>query len=57
MISPFELKENTFETPKQGFYRKSEIINGRIAMFALPIIIFIELITKQSLFTLFNFGH
>lgn len=60
MISFFEPEEKVFEiydTPKRGFYLKSEIINGRIAMFALPIIIFIELITKKPIFNIFDFSY
>ena len=60
MISIFEIEEKAFEiydSPKQGFYLRSEIINGRVAMMALPILILIELITKESIFKFFNFSY
>ena len=38
-----------------GFYLKSEILNGRVAMVALIIIILIELLTKQTLINLLSF--
>ena len=60
MISFFESDEKVLEiydSPKQGFYLRSEIINGRIAMIALPILIIIELLTKESIFRLFNFSY
>ena len=60
MIAFFEKEEKVFEildSPKRGFYLRSEIINGRIAMIALPILIIIELITKESIFRIFNFGY
>lgn len=38
-----------------GFYLKSEILNGRVAMIALIIIIIIETLTKQTLINLLSF--
>lgn len=38
-----------------GFYLKSEILNGRLAMVALIIILFLEFLTKQTLFNLMSF--
>lgn len=38
-----------------GFYLKSEILNGRVAMVALVIILLIELLTKQTLLNLMSF--
>lgn len=38
-----------------GFYLKSEILNGRVAMVALIIILLIELVTKQTLINLLSF--
>ena len=60
MIAFFETEEKMFEiydSPKQGFYLRSEIINGRIAMIALPILIIIELMTKESIFRFFNLSY
>lgn len=37
-----------YESPKWGFFLISEVLNGRIAMFAFPIIILIEILTKHS---------
>lgn len=38
-----------------GFYLKSEILNGRVAMIALVIILLIEILTKQTLLNLMSF--
>ncbi|CAN0361420.1 unnamed protein product [Pylaiella littoralis] len=38
-----------------GFYLKSEILNGRLAMVALIIILLLEFLTKQTLFNLMSF--
>lgn len=38
-----------------GFYLKSEILNGRLAMVALVIILLIEILTKQTLLKLMSF--
>lgn len=38
-----------------GFYLKSEILNGRVAMIALIIILVIEILTKQTLINLLSF--
>jgi len=59
MLSFFKGEEKIFEiyeTPKCGFYLKSEIINGRLAMVVFPIIIIIELLTKQPILKVFNLG-
>lgn len=37
------------DSPKWGFYRISELVNGRLAMLALLIIITIEILTRQSI--------
>ena len=38
-----------------GFYLKSEILNGRVAMIALIIILLVEIWTKQTLLDLLSF--
>lgn len=38
-----------------GFYLKSEILNGRVAMIALVIILVIEVLTKKTLINLLSF--
>lgn len=40
---------NEYELPRWGFYLFSEILNGRVAMLALPIITLIEFFTKKTL--------
>nr|YP_011007640.1 hypothetical protein V2497_pgp020 [Syringoderma abyssicola]WAM65069.1 hypothetical protein [Syringoderma abyssicola] len=46
---------NDYQSPKWGFYLLSEILNGRIAMFALFIIISIEVYTKTPLINQLSF--
>ncbi|CAM9091166.1 unnamed protein product [Sphacelaria rigidula] len=40
---------NKNQSPRWGFYLVSEILNGRVAMIALPLIIIIELFSRKSL--------
>ena len=47
-------KSNDYQS-RWGFYLKSEILNGRVAMVALIIIVLIELLTKQTLINLLSF--
>lgn len=47
-------KSNDYES-RWGFYLKSEILNGRLAMVALIIILLIEILTKQTLLNLMSF--
>lgn len=43
---------NKYQSPKWGFYLTSEILNGRLAMIALPVIVMIELFSKKPLINL-----
>nr|YP_011007079.1 hypothetical protein V2492_pgp020 [Phaeostrophion irregulare]WAM64366.1 hypothetical protein [Phaeostrophion irregulare] len=42
-------KLNESQQVKWGFYLFSEVLNGRLAMVALPIIIIIEILTKKTI--------
>lgn len=53
-IDNMDKNSNDYEA-RWGFYLKSEIINGRVAMVALILILVIELFTKQTLFNLLSF--
>lgn len=45
---------NKYQSPRWGFYLISEILNGRVAMIALPLIIIIELFSRKPLVTLIS---
>lgn len=47
-------KSNDYQS-RWGFYLKSEILNGRVAMIALILILLIEIFTKQTLLNLLSF--
>ncbi|CAM9098781.1 unnamed protein product [Ectocarpus sp. 8 AP-2014] len=47
-------KSNDYQS-RWGFYLKSEILNGRVAMIALILILLIEIFTKQTLLHLLSF--
>nr|YP_009694363.1 hypothetical protein Scana_136 [Hapterophycus canaliculatus]AXU40779.1 hypothetical protein Scana_136 [Hapterophycus canaliculatus] len=53
-IDNIDKNSNDYEA-RWGFYLKSEILNGRVAMIALIIILVIEVFTKQTLFNLMSF--
>nr|YP_009730864.1 hypothetical protein Coka_136 [Cladosiphon okamuranus]QAY81100.1 hypothetical protein Coka_136 [Cladosiphon okamuranus] len=48
-------KDSVDYESRWGFYLKSEILNGRVAMIALIIILIIETLTKQTLINLLSF--
>nr|YP_011005396.1 hypothetical protein V2475_pgp020 [Chorda asiatica]QWK43199.1 hypothetical protein [Chorda asiatica]WAM62259.1 hypothetical protein [Chorda asiatica] len=47
-------KESNDYQSRWGFYLANEILNGRVAMFALVIIILLEIYTKKTLFYLLS---
>ncbi len=49
------LKKSDEYQSRWGFYLKSEILNGRVAMIALIVILFVEILTKQTLLKLLSF--
>ena len=53
-INNIDKNSNDYEA-RWGFYLKSEILNGRVAMVALIIILVIEIFTKQTLLSLLSF--
>nr|YP_009505280.1 hypothetical protein Petal_135 [Endarachne binghamiae]AXC47235.1 hypothetical protein Petal_135 [Endarachne binghamiae] len=53
-MDSIDKNSNDYEA-RWGFYLKSEILNGRVAMVALILILVIEVVTKQTLFNLISF--
>nr|YP_010922943.1 hypothetical protein Ycf17 [Colpomenia sinuosa]WJZ45259.1 hypothetical protein Ycf17 [Colpomenia sinuosa] len=53
-INKIDKNSNEYEA-RWGFYLKSEILNGRVAMVALILILVIEIFTKQTLLSLLSF--
>nr|YP_011006233.1 hypothetical protein V2485_pgp020 [Dictyotopsis propagulifera]WAM63237.1 hypothetical protein [Dictyotopsis propagulifera] len=49
----YKLVDN-YQLPKWGFYKTSEILNGRLAMIALFLVMGIEITTKQSILKILN---